>query len=55
MACAVVVAVGDIGDELVIRLKAAAEKLVIGNGLERDVFLGPVIRQSHKERTIGLY
>ena len=53
MACAVVVAVGDIGDELVIRLKAAAEKLVIGNGLERDVFLGPVIRQSHKERTIG--
>jgi len=52
MACAVVVPVGDIADELVSRLKKAADEIVIGNGLEEGVFLGPVIRQSHKERTL---
>jgi malonate-semialdehyde dehydrogenase (acetylating)/methylmalonate-semialdehyde dehydrogenase len=52
MACSVVVAVGDIADALVHKLKEAASQLKIGNGLERDVFLGPVIRSSHKERTI---
>ncbi|MDG0810026.1 CoA-acylating methylmalonate-semialdehyde dehydrogenase [Cohnella rhizosphaerae] len=53
MACSVVVAVGDVGDELADRLRAAAERIVMGNGLEDGVFLGPVIRQSHKERTYG--
>jgi malonate-semialdehyde dehydrogenase (acetylating) / methylmalonate-semialdehyde dehydrogenase len=53
MACSVVVAVGDIGDELVNRLLAAADKITIGNGLEEGTFLGPVIRGSHKERTLG--
>ncbi|MDF2922403.1 MAG: hypothetical protein K0R57_1317 [Paenibacillaceae bacterium] len=53
MACAVVVAVGDIADELVRRLVEAADQLTIGNGLHENVFLGPVIRQSSKERTIG--
>jgi len=52
MACSVVVAVGGIGDELVKRLVEAADKITIGNGLEEGVFLGPVIRDSHKERTI---
>lgn len=33
-------------DELVGRLKELAEKLVIGNPTERQVFLGPVINQS---------
>ncbi|WP_419185667.1 CoA-acylating methylmalonate-semialdehyde dehydrogenase [Ferroacidibacillus organovorans] len=50
MACAVVVAVGDVADELVQRLKNAGDELIIGNGLEENVFLGPVIRQSQKER-----
>ena len=53
MACAVVVAVGDVGDTLVAKLKEAADKIVIGNGMEKDVFLGPVIRGPHKERTLG--
>jgi malonate-semialdehyde dehydrogenase (acetylating)/methylmalonate-semialdehyde dehydrogenase len=53
MACAVVVAVGDIADELVSRLKEEAEKIKIGNGLDEGVFLGPVIRDLHKARTIG--
>jgi malonate-semialdehyde dehydrogenase (acetylating)/methylmalonate-semialdehyde dehydrogenase len=53
MACAVVVAVGGIGDELVRRLVEAADRIVIGNGLAEGTFLGPVIRAPHKERTIG--
>jgi malonate-semialdehyde dehydrogenase (acetylating)/methylmalonate-semialdehyde dehydrogenase len=53
MACSVVVAVGNTGDELVGRLIAAAKQLTIGNGLEKGNFLGPVIRDSQKQRTIG--
>jgi malonate-semialdehyde dehydrogenase (acetylating)/methylmalonate-semialdehyde dehydrogenase len=53
MAAAVVVAVGDVADELVDRLKTAADDIKIGNGLEDGVFLGPVIREAHKERTIS--
>ncbi|XEC94651.1 CoA-acylating methylmalonate-semialdehyde dehydrogenase [Paenibacillus tarimensis] len=52
MACSVVVAVGSVGDELVKRLTDAADKITIGNGLEEGVFLGPVIRGPHKERTV---
>ncbi|MCY9660100.1 CoA-acylating methylmalonate-semialdehyde dehydrogenase [Paenibacillus chondroitinus] len=52
MACSVVVAVGDIADTLVNKLQEAASRMKIGNGLEPDVFLGPVIRSSHKDRTI---
>jgi malonate-semialdehyde dehydrogenase (acetylating) / methylmalonate-semialdehyde dehydrogenase len=53
MACSVVVAVGDVADELVSRLVKAAEELQIGNGLDKGVFLGPVIRDSQKERTLN--
>ncbi|MGN7357479.1 CoA-acylating methylmalonate-semialdehyde dehydrogenase [Paenibacillus sp. SAF-054] len=53
MACSVVVAVGGVGDELVERLKAAADLLTIGNGKDEGVFLGPVIRGPHKERTLS--
>jgi malonate-semialdehyde dehydrogenase (acetylating)/methylmalonate-semialdehyde dehydrogenase len=52
MACSVVVAVGDIADQLVDQLVQAANEICIGNGLEPDVFLGPVIRDAHKERTV---
>ncbi|NWQ43428.1 CoA-acylating methylmalonate-semialdehyde dehydrogenase [Bacillus sp. EB106-08-02-XG196] len=52
MACSVVVAVGDIADELTSRLKKAADQIKMGNGLDKSVSLGPVIRDSHKERTI---
>jgi malonate-semialdehyde dehydrogenase (acetylating) / methylmalonate-semialdehyde dehydrogenase len=52
MACAVVVAVGEVADELVERLKSAADALKIGNGLDDGVFLGPVIRESQKQRTL---
>ncbi|WP_053375248.1 CoA-acylating methylmalonate-semialdehyde dehydrogenase [Paenibacillus sp. FJAT-27812] len=53
MACAVVIAVGEVGDELVRRLSDAADNITIGNGLDEGTFLGPVIRKPHKERTIG--
>ena len=53
MAAAVVVAVGGVADKLVPALKQAADDIVIGNGLEDNVFLGPVIRDSHKDKTLG--
>jgi len=52
MAAAVVVAVGDIADELINRLKTAADDIKIGNGIDEGVFLGPVIRETHKKRTL---
>ncbi|MGG2092393.1 CoA-acylating methylmalonate-semialdehyde dehydrogenase [Bacillus sp. S13(2024)] len=52
MAASVVVAVGDVADELISRLKKAADEIKIGNGMDEGVFLGPVIRESHKKRTI---
>lgn len=53
MAASVVVAVGNVADELLARLKEAADRIEIGNGMDRNVFLGPVIREAHKERTVG--
>ncbi|MFC5470116.1 CoA-acylating methylmalonate-semialdehyde dehydrogenase [Cohnella suwonensis] len=53
MACSVVVAVGDVADELASRLAKAADGLKIGNGMDADVFLGPLIRQANKDRAIG--
>ena len=53
MACSVVVAVGDVADKLVDRLVEEAKKIRMGNGMEKDVFLGPVIRDSHKARTLN--
>ncbi|MFC4777051.1 CoA-acylating methylmalonate-semialdehyde dehydrogenase [Paenibacillus sp. GCM10023252] len=53
MACAVVVAVGDVADELIARLRSRAASLQIGDGLEDGVALGPVIRGGHKERTLA--
>lgn len=53
MACAVVVAVGEVADPLIEKLVNAANSLTIGNGLDKDVFLGPVIRGPHKDRTLN--
>ncbi|WP_080835359.1 CoA-acylating methylmalonate-semialdehyde dehydrogenase [Cohnella massiliensis] len=53
MAASVVVAVGNVAGELLARLKEAADRIEIGNGMDRNVFLGPVIREAHKERTVG--
>ncbi|ONK23808.1 methylmalonate-semialdehyde dehydrogenase (acylating) [Bacillus sp. VT-16-64] len=53
MACSVVVAVEEIADELVQKLVEKADSIKMGDGLQEDVFLGPVIRDSHKEKTLG--
>jgi malonate-semialdehyde dehydrogenase (acetylating)/methylmalonate-semialdehyde dehydrogenase len=53
MACSVVVAVGDIADQLVEKLIEQTQSLIIGEGMREDVFLGPVIRDSHKARTLS--
>jgi malonate-semialdehyde dehydrogenase (acetylating) / methylmalonate-semialdehyde dehydrogenase len=53
MAASVVVAVGDVADELISRLKKAADEIKIGNGMDEGVFLGPVIRESQKQRTLN--
>lgn len=52
MAASVVVAVGDIADELVERLKVEADKIVVGDGSRQEVTLGPVIRKEQLDRTI---
>ncbi|MDQ0269156.1 CoA-acylating methylmalonate-semialdehyde dehydrogenase [Cytobacillus purgationiresistens] len=53
MACSVVVAVGDVAEPLIQKLNESANAISIGNGMDENIFLGPVIRQEHKERTTG--
>ncbi|HEX7065982.1 MAG TPA: CoA-acylating methylmalonate-semialdehyde dehydrogenase [Bacillales bacterium] len=52
MACSVVVAVGDVGDQLVDLLVQKANEVKMGDGMEEGVFLGPVIRASQKDRAL---
>jgi len=50
LAGSVLVAVGDIADELVERLKEAASAMKVGPGSEEGSELTPVIRDSHREK-----
>ncbi|MGX1194193.1 CoA-acylating methylmalonate-semialdehyde dehydrogenase [Metabacillus sp. SLBN-84] len=52
MACSAVVTVGD-GTEFMKILKRKADELVMGNGLDDEVLLTPVIRDSHLKKVIG--
>lgn len=52
MACSAVVVVGD-NDQFVDELKAKANTLTIGNGMDEEVLLTPVIRESHREKVLG--
>lgn len=52
MAAAVVAVEESIADEFVSLLKKNADAIKIGNGLDDGVFLGPIIRQEAKERTL---
>lgn len=51
MACAVLTVEDAIYDEFMEKLVKAAKEIKIGNGLDQETFLGPVIRQENKERT----
>ncbi|OXS78753.1 CoA-acylating methylmalonate-semialdehyde dehydrogenase [Domibacillus enclensis] len=53
MAAAVVAVEDSIADEFIAKLKESADNIKIGNGLDDGVFLGPIIREGAKERTIG--
>jgi len=50
LAGSVIVGVGDVYDTLVERLVAEAKKIVVGNGLEPGVTMGPVISAAHQDR-----
>ncbi|MCY7616852.1 methylmalonate-semialdehyde dehydrogenase (CoA acylating) [Bacillus sp. NMCC46] len=52
MAAAVVAVEEEIADEFIEKLVTESNEIVIGNGIEKNVFLGPVIREGHKERTL---
>lgn len=52
MACSVVAVEESIADEFIDQLVQKANEITIGNGLDDGIFLGPVIRDAHKERTL---
>ncbi|MFS0861880.1 CoA-acylating methylmalonate-semialdehyde dehydrogenase [Fredinandcohnia sp. 179-A 10B2 NHS] len=52
MACSAVVVVGD-GEKFVEAIKHAADELTIGNGMDEEVLLTPVIRESHLNKVLG--
>ena len=52
MACSAVVIVGD-NQRFVAELKKQADELVIGNGMDDEVLLTPVIRKEHREKVLG--
>lgn len=53
MACSVVAVVDDIADEFMEKLTAATKELQVGDGRYEENFVGPVIRETHKERVLG--
>lgn len=52
MACSAVVIIGS-GEKFVTKLKEKADELKLGNGLDEEVLLTPVIRNSHREKVLG--
>jgi malonate-semialdehyde dehydrogenase (acetylating)/methylmalonate-semialdehyde dehydrogenase len=50
MAQSVAVAVGDIGDELVLRLSKKAEALKVGPGMDKTSEMGPLVTKEHLEK-----
>src|SRR5699024_5407520 len=53
MAAAVIAVENSIADDFLSMLIKKTDNIKIGNGLNEDVFLGPVIREKHKERTLN--
>jgi malonate-semialdehyde dehydrogenase (acetylating)/methylmalonate-semialdehyde dehydrogenase len=53
MAISVVVAVGNVADPLVAKLKDRADKLVVGAGDKKGVDMGPVISAPHRDKILG--
>ncbi|MDM5154882.1 CoA-acylating methylmalonate-semialdehyde dehydrogenase [Bacillus sp. DX1.1] len=53
MACSVVAVVDEIADELIDVLVSETRKLKVGDGFHEDNYVGPLIRDTHKERVLG--
>ncbi len=49
----VLVPVGDIADRLVAQFTAAARTVTVGDGLNEQTFMGPLISDAHRERVLG--
>jgi malonate-semialdehyde dehydrogenase (acetylating)/methylmalonate-semialdehyde dehydrogenase len=54
LAGSTVIAVGGVHDELRTRLVAAARELVVGNGLDTGVTMGPVVTPRHRDRILSM-
>jgi malonate-semialdehyde dehydrogenase (acetylating) / methylmalonate-semialdehyde dehydrogenase len=54
MAISCVVAVGDVADPLVERLKSLAAEVKVGAGTDPDAEMGPVVTAQSRERILGL-
>lgn len=52
MACSAVVVVGD-NEPFVAALKKASDELPIGNGMDEEALLTPVIRKEHRDKALG--
>lgn len=52
MACSVVAVVDDIADAFIEKLVAETKRLKVGDGSEEDNFVGPLIRESHKQNVL---
>ena len=50
MAVSVLVAVGDVADPLVAAIKARLPKVKVGNGLEPDSEMGPLVTREHRDK-----
>ena len=55
MAISVAVAVGDVADKLVPRLAERARALKIGNGMQADSEMGPLVTAAHKAKVAVSY
>ncbi|HTK84997.1 MAG TPA: CoA-acylating methylmalonate-semialdehyde dehydrogenase [Patescibacteria group bacterium] len=53
MAISVAVAVGDVGDKLMKKLKPRVEKLKIGPGSDADSEMGPLVTRQHLEKVLS--
>ena len=49
----VLVPVGDVADELVEKFTAAAKQIRVGDGLDEQTAMGPVVSAAHRERVLG--
>ncbi|WP_257350923.1 CoA-acylating methylmalonate-semialdehyde dehydrogenase [Pseudalkalibacillus decolorationis] len=52
MACSAVVVIDD-NDQFVEALRKNADNLTIGNGMDEEVLLTPIIRDSHRQKVLG--